>query len=116
MSDLHEQIADLETEVDDLADTAQRVRKTIAVSKGAVAFGAVLLVSLGLGVIRFEPLALVAGISAMIGGVAFYGSNRSTLDEIVSRMASLQARRNELIDALQLDAFGSEPSDCLRLG
>ena len=54
------------------------------------------------GVIWSDPIALVAGIAATLAGIVFYGSSRSTREQIVGKIKLYEARRAELIDGMDL--------------
>jgi hypothetical protein len=100
MPDLYQHIADLEAEIERLSEAAEQARKIIIVAKVATGAGGLLLVAIMFGVFRFDPVALVVGITAFPGGIAAYGTNRSTLDEIVTSIRSREARWAEMIDPL----------------
>src|SRR5687768_17316397 len=99
MLDQHELIADLEAEIERLRDDAERCRKIARAAKAAVGVG---LGCLALSLLSLRPVALVVGVALVLGGLALYGSNRSTLAEIVLRIKTAEARRAELIDRLEL--------------
>ena len=98
----HDQIADLEAEIEDLAERAARCGRLMLVIKAAVLAGAVLLAFTVLGVIRFSPVLFVTGIAAVLGGVALYGSTRSTRDQLIAMLNRREAERAAKIDALTL--------------
>ena len=54
------------------------------------------------GVIWSDPIALVVGIAATLAGIVFYGSSRSTREQIVGKIKLYEARRAELIDGMDL--------------
>lgn len=102
MTDLHQQIADLEADIDALSDAAERCRKSMIVAQvafvgGLLVFGATLL-----GVIWSGPIALLVGIAATLVGIVFYGSSRSTREQITGKIKLSEARRAELIDGMDL--------------
>ena len=102
MTDLHHQIADLEADIDALSDAAERCRKSMIVAQvafvgGLLVFGATLL-----GVIWSDAISLVAGIAATLIGIVFYGSSRSTREQIAAKIRLYEARRAELIDGMDL--------------
>lgn len=99
---MHQQIADLEDEIEKLSEAAERCRKTLVVAKVATAVGSILVFIVLLGLLRLHPMALIVGIAAALGGVALYGSNWSTLDELADCIREREARRAALIDALEL--------------
>jgi hypothetical protein len=108
MPDLYQHIADLEAEIERLSEAAEQTRKIIIVAKVATAAGGLLLVAIMFGVFRFDPVTLVVGITAFLGGIAAYGTNRSTLDEVVTSLRLREARRVEMIDGLGLEAVEGE--------
>ena len=55
------------------------------------------------GIVRIAPLEathLVFAVAAVIGGIVFAGSSRSTLQETEAAIGKTEATRNELIDRL----------------
>jgi hypothetical protein len=53
------EILRLETEIEELTEVIERCRKIILMSKIAVAAGSIWLLALTLGVIRFDPVAMI---------------------------------------------------------
>jgi hypothetical protein len=103
MFDPHEQIARLEAEIDELADAAQRCRKVSIAAKVAIATGLQVLVMSLVG--WLGPFALVCGLSAALGGIALFGSNRRTWDDTLADIKLREAQRAELIDGLALETI-----------
>ena len=108
MPDPYKEIADLEAEIDALARAAQSCRKVAVLSKAAIGAGGVLLTLFVIGVTRVDPVALVLAIAAVLGGIALFGSNQSTSDEIAARIKAQEARRASIIDALAFRNAGSD--------
>jgi ABC-type transport system involved in cytochrome bd biosynthesis fused ATPase/permease subunit len=102
MTDLHQQIADLEADIEALSDEAERCRKGMIVAKAAVVGGLLVFGATLFGLIRSDPIALLAGITATLAGVVFYGSSRSTREQITAKINRHEARRAELIDGMDL--------------
>ncbi|MDJ1159916.1 hypothetical protein QNA08_16995 [Chelatococcus sp. SYSU_G07232] len=102
MPDPHDEIAELEAEIEALAEAAERCRKIGVAAKAAAVAGVLLLVAVAFGRFRLDPLMLVIGIAGVLGGTVLYGSNRSTLQEILDALGAREARRAGLIDELQL--------------
>lgn len=102
MLDPQRQIADLEGEIERLSAAAERCGKIITASRLAAIAGGLLLVAPVLGILRFDPTAFVAALTALLAGIALLGTNASTRDELVARMKAHEARRRELIDAIGL--------------
>jgi hypothetical protein len=101
-SDARQEIADLEDAIEELSESAERCRKIIRASKLAAGLGGVLVPITMAGFLTLPPLALIAGISAAVGGVALIGSTSSTLDELTASIRDFEARRDALIDHLSL--------------
>lgn len=102
MSDLHEEIGELEAELEALSEALERCRKIAMGAQAAIAVGGLLLILLVTGVFQLGAATLVIAIAAILGGVALHGSNRSTRDQIVSTVRIREAERAERIDALDL--------------
>jgi hypothetical protein len=75
--DIHEEISRLEAQIEGLAEAIESCRKIMLASK-AIAAGGVLLVAIMLGAIRFDPMAFMAAVAALLGGTVLFGSNSST--------------------------------------
>jgi predicted benzoate:H+ symporter BenE len=102
MTDLHQQIADLEADIDALSDAAERCRKSMIVARMAVIAG-VLLVGASLsGFVRTDALVLVIGIAATLAGIGLLGSSRGSLEHITGKIRTSEARRDELINGMNL--------------
>jgi len=105
MTDLHQRISDLETEIDVLSDAAEHCRKSMVVAKAAVGVGALLFVASFLGLLRSDAIILVIGIASALAGTVFYGSSRSSLEAIAAKIRVCEARRTQMIDELNLRAI-----------
>jgi predicted benzoate:H+ symporter BenE len=105
MTDLHQQIADLEADIDALSDAAERCRKSMIVARMAVIAG-VLLVGASLsGFVRTDALILVIGIAATLAGIGLLGSSRGSLEHITGKIRASEARRDGMIDGMNLQTF-----------
>jgi cell division septum initiation protein DivIVA len=102
MTDLHQQIADLEAEIDALSDAAERCRKSMIVARAAVVAGILVFGASLFGLIRSDAIILVVGIAVTIAGIGFFGSSRGTLDQLAEKIRVREARRTEMIDAMDL--------------
>jgi hypothetical protein len=102
MADPHQQITDLEADITDLSDAADRCRKGMILAKVAIAVGVLLFVACLLGLIRRDPIVLVIGIAAALAGVGFYGSSRGSLEELTEKIRACEARRAAMIDGMDL--------------
>src|ERR1700730_719248 len=105
-SDPREQIARLEAHIDELAEATERCRKIILASKVAIAGGGIWMLAVVLGIVGFDPLAMVAAIAAVIGGTVMFGSNTATAREISAAVTKAEALRAELIAGLELRVVG----------
>ena len=100
--DLSEQISELEAQIETLAGVIERCRKVMLISKVAMAAGAALILAILVGATRFEPTALLLGITAVVGGIVLFGSNSSTSEQAATALKAAEAQRAELIDKAQL--------------
>lgn len=100
--DQAKEIARLEAKIERLAEAAERCRKLILISRIAVAAGALCIAAMMLGILTFDQLAVVCSITAVIGGIVIFGSNRTTLQQTMAAMKETEARRSELIDTIDL--------------
>ena len=100
MNDLHQQIADVESEIDDLSEAAERCRKSMIVARVAIIAG-VLLVGASLsGLVRTDALVLVIGIAVTLVGIGLLGSTRGSLEHITGKIRASEARRDGIIDGM----------------
>jgi hypothetical protein len=108
--DLHAQILRIEAYIEEhaIVVVVERCRKIILVSKFAAASGAILILAMIIGAIRFNGTALIGAIAAVIGGTVVFGSNTSTMKQITSEMKAAEARRAELISNLNLRVVGEK--------
>jgi predicted benzoate:H+ symporter BenE len=108
MTDLHQQIADLEAEVDNLSDAAERCRKTMILAKIATGVGIILVGASLLGLMRSDPVLVVIGITATLAGISLLGSSRGSLDQITEKISAYEARRAELINRMDLHVIETD--------
>jgi hypothetical protein len=102
MTDPHQQIADLEAEIHILSDAAEQYRKSMIVARVATVIGVLVFVAPLLGLGRLGSVSLVIGIAATLGGIAFGGSSRGSLEQITGRIRALECQRTSLIDGMDL--------------
>jgi hypothetical protein len=69
-------------------------------AKVAIAAGGIWILAYALGMIRFDPVAMISAIAAVIGGVVIFGSNSSTSALTTEAMKVAEIQRAELIDML----------------
>ena len=100
-------VAELEAKIEALAEAAERCRK-LGIMAHALAWAGGLLLAFTLtGLVR-DALGLVVGIAALLGGLTFQGSNRSTRDQIAAEIKIHEAQRADLIDGLDLEVTSRE--------
>lgn len=102
MPDPHRDILDIEAEIEALAAHAEQCWRVIALSRMVAAAGCLLLLTTLAGLLSVGPIGFVIGISATFGGIAVFGSNRSTRDQVMLKIKAREARRAQLIDGLRL--------------
>jgi hypothetical protein len=101
-SDPHEDISRLESEIERLAESAERCRKIALTARVAIGAGGVLLAAILLGVIRMDGLSLIFAAILILGGIVAYGSNATTARQIAERIAQAEQSRAELISEMEL--------------
>ena len=107
MLDPRQEIADLEAEIDGLAQAAERCRKAIVLAKVMTGAGSLLFAAALMGLVRSGPTALVLAITGVLGGLALFGSHASTRDQIMAKIGAREARRMQLIGELDLRDVGA---------
>ncbi len=104
--DPRNEIARLETRLDEIADALGRCRKFRLAAQIAMTGGGVWLAAAITGLAGFDPVAMMAAIAGLIGGIVMYGSNSTTAEELTVEMKDAEARRAALIGALDLRVVG----------
>ena len=107
----HEQISELEVQIEELAGALERCRKTALASKAAMAFGGILLAATSLGVVMVDPMVMVTGLATLLGGVVVFGSNASTANQLSESMRSAEAQRAALIGRLDIRLVEDAPAN-----
>jgi hypothetical protein len=109
-ADPREQIARLETHLEELAQSAERCRKIALASRVAIVMGAVGITAMALGAIRFGGAPLIFSAAAIIGGIVVFGANSSTAKQVDAATRTAEALRAQLIGSigLRLVVGGSE--------
>lgn len=105
-SDLREQISRLEVRIEEFTEALERCQKIIIISKFVIAVGALVVVALTLQAIRFDPIAMIGAITAIIGGAVVFGSNTSTLKQTTAAINAAEALRTEMISKIDLRVVG----------
>jgi outer membrane murein-binding lipoprotein Lpp len=100
--DEREEIERLEARIEALAESLENCRRMILAARVAVALGVGWFAALALGIVRFEPIAIIGIIALVLGGIVLLGSNRSTANELSGAIATAQARRAQLIGTMDL--------------
>jgi hypothetical protein len=96
------EIEKLEARIEELAEQADACRKLILGSRIAIMIGFGWILAALIGVLRMDALQLVTILTLIIGGIVFYGSNTSTLEQKLEMIRALEAKRAELIGAIKL--------------
>ena len=107
----HEQISELEVQIEELADALERCRKAALASKVAMGLGGLLMAATTLGVVAFDPMLMIAGLAALLGGGVVSGSNTSTANQLSESMRSAEAQRAALIGRLDIRLVGNAPAN-----
>ena len=100
--DPRDEIARLEERIEELADTIESCRKLILMAKIAIAGGALAMLAILFGALRFDLVILTAAMAAFLGGIVLFGSNTSTAKQALAEIKQAERARAELIDRLEL--------------
>jgi hypothetical protein len=95
-----DRIALLEQEIETLNEAAERSRRIIILSRGAMALGAGWLVAGVLSILPLDATAIVFSSAALIGGIVFSGSSGSSLEETKNQIRKAEETRSALIDQI----------------
>jgi hypothetical protein len=101
-SSVRDEIVRLEREVERLGRAFENSRKVIFISQAALVLGILWLLALSVGALSFSPLSLICAISVVILSVVSFGSSVGTLRQLTDAIAEAEARRAELISAIEL--------------
>jgi hypothetical protein len=105
-----DEISDLEARIEALAEIAERCRKFILASRAAIAGGAGLLLVAILGLFGAGTSTALGSIALMLGGIVSLGSNVSTLRQTEAAINGAEARRADLIGAIDLRVVRDAPA------
>jgi hypothetical protein len=104
-----DEISLIEERLEALAETAERCRKIILVSKAVIAGGGALLLVMVLGLFGSHQAAALGSIAAVLGGIVSLGSNVSTLRQTTDAIGAAEALRADLISRIDLRVVGDSP-------
>ena len=98
--DAPDEIGAVEAEIERLVNVSERCRSLIRAGRIAVVLGAAVLLLMLISVLRFNPGTFVIAVAAVIGGIPFIGSSKSTLSVIQAELRATEARHWEIIEKL----------------
>ena len=100
-----DEILRIEAQLEELAETAERCRKIILVSKAAIAVGVALPLLMMLGLFGSSQVA-IGSIAAVLGGIVSLGSNTSTLQQTTAAISAAEKLRSDLIGTIDFRVVG----------
>lgn len=114
MPDLHQQIIDLEAEIEALMESARRCERVHFAAKALTAAGAFLIVAaltraFGSGVAGF-----LFGTAVGLGGIVLLGANRRTHEDMLAAIEARTTLRAALIDSLDWGTSAANDSVVVR--
>ena len=101
-----DEISQIEARLEQLAESAERCRKIIMVSKAAIAAGALLLLVMMLGLFGSSQVAAIGSIAMVLGGIVSLGSNVGTLRQTMAAISAAELLRSDLISKIDLRVVG----------
>ncbi len=104
--DVAREITRLEAEIEALTGEVASCRKFMLAARLAMTGGGAWIAATVIGLAGFDPLALIAALSAILGGIVAFGSNASTARQAEARMAAAEAARNSLIGRIEMKSVG----------
>lgn len=107
--DPSDEISEIESRIERLAEIAERCRKYILASKIAIGCGGALLLATILGLFGFGQTAALGSIALVLGGIVSLGSNVSTLRQTDDAISAAEARRAALIGSIDLRLVADTP-------
>jgi putative acetyltransferase len=97
-------IADLEAEIDRLADTVERCRKVMIFANALILAGSIVVI---LGLLGLTGATnFVLAIAAVLAGIAAKGSHRRTRTDASEKIKGLDVERSQIIDQLHPRSTG----------
>lgn len=103
------EISEIEAQIEELSEVAERCRKIILASKAAIVGGIALLLIAMIGLLGAGESAALGSIALMLGGIVWLGSNSSTLRQTEAAISAAEARRSELIGRIDLRVVRDAP-------
>ena len=100
------EISRIEARLEELAESSERCRKIIVVSKAAIASGVTLLLFMMLGLFGSNQVAAIGAVAVVLGGIVSLGSNVSTLQQTMAAMTTAETRRSDLISRSDFRVVG----------
>jgi len=97
-----EDIALVETRIEELTEAIERCRKISLAAKTSIAAGIIWAAAMLLWLIPFYPEAMIAALAATIGGIVLLGSNATTWAQIETSLRASEAMRADLIERLEM--------------
>ncbi|MCA6117181.1 hypothetical protein J6524_20215 [Bradyrhizobium sp. WSM 1738] len=104
-----DEISRIEERLETLAETAERCRKIILVSKAVIAGGFALLLATMLGLFASGQTAALGSIALVLGGIVSLGSNVSTLRQTTDAISAAELLRSDLIGRIDLRVVADSP-------
>ena len=101
-TDHHDEIVQLEAQIDELAARIESCRKYIVAGRIAVAGGCAVLIAMLIAAIQFDPAVIGVAVTAVLGGIVAAGSNRSTAKEAMHELTLVEAKRTAMIGQIDL--------------
>ncbi|AXK83067.1 hypothetical protein DW352_22640 [Pseudolabrys taiwanensis] len=108
MDDLHDDIAQLETRIEELRATRERCRKISLVGRIALYISGLWLILTLTSLLPFSPTPFFAALAAVLGGFVLLGSNKTTWEQTEEELRKAEAMRDQFIGSITMKVVGDE--------
>jgi len=103
-----DRIALLEDRIEGLSESIERCRKIAVGAKIAIAASSIWFALVLVWVLPFNPAALVAALTGVLGGIVLLGSNSTTWAQTEAERHAAETARAELIGGIELRVIGED--------
>jgi hypothetical protein len=108
--DPHDEIVRLEAQIESLSAKLESCRKFMLAARILMSGGAIALLAMVFGAMRFDPTMMALAVAALLGGIVVWGSNGSTAKEATAQLTKAEADRAAVIGLIDLHIVAERPT------